>query len=36
LLDFENPSVELKGYVKEGDKEIPFGISGGLKALLDR
>ncbi len=35
LLDFENPDVELKGFVKEGNKEIPFGISGGLNVLAD-
>jgi hypothetical protein len=35
LLDFENPDVELKGFVKEGNKEIPFGISGGLNVLTD-
>ena len=35
LLDFENPDVELKGFVKEGNKETPFGISGGLNVLAD-
>ena len=35
LLDFENPDVELKGFVKEGNKEIPFGIAGGLNILAD-
>ena len=35
LLDFENPEVELKGFVIEGNKEIPFGISGGLNVLAD-
>jgi len=35
LLDFENPSVELKGFVIEGNEEIPFGLSGGLKGLID-
>jgi len=35
LLDFENPHVELKGFVKEGNKEIPFGIAGGLNILAD-
>ncbi|WP_067726985.1 hypothetical protein [Oceanobacillus damuensis] len=31
LLDIENPSIELKGYVKEKNREIPFGMSGGLR-----
>lgn len=35
LLDFENPQIELKGFVKEGNKEIPFGIAGGLNILAD-
>lgn len=35
LLDFENPDVELKGFVKERNKEIPFGIAGGLNILAD-
>lgn len=35
LLDFENPSVELKGYFKEGNNEIPFGVSGSLNVLID-
>lgn len=35
LLDFENPDVELKGFVKEGNQEIPFGIAGGLNILAD-
>jgi hypothetical protein len=35
LLDFENPSVELKGYVREGNNEIPFGMSGGLSVFVD-
>ncbi|WP_210467936.1 hypothetical protein [Sporosarcina sp. 6E9] len=34
-LDFENPSVKLKGYFKKGDTEIPFGVSGGLNVLID-
>ncbi|MCM3617646.1 hypothetical protein M3936_08635 [Sutcliffiella horikoshii] len=36
LLDFENPSIELKGYFKEGNNEIPFGMSGGLSFFVDR
>jgi len=37
LLDFNNPTVELYGYVKEGKQEIPFGIVGGLEkgAIID-
>ena len=35
LLDFEKPHVELKGFVKEGNKEIPFGIAGALNVLAD-
>jgi hypothetical protein len=35
LLDFKNPSVDLKGYVREGKKEIPFEISGGLRILVN-
>jgi len=34
LLDFENPAVELQGYFKEGNTEVPFGISGGLSVLV--
>lgn len=33
LLDFENPNVNLIGFVKDGNEEIPFGISGGLNVL---
>jgi len=36
LLDFENPSIELKGYVKEGNKEIPFKMAGGLKVFVKK
>ncbi|MYL54929.1 hypothetical protein GLW08_16465 [Pontibacillus yanchengensis] len=35
LLDFENPSVKLQGYFKEENTEVPFGISGGLRVLVD-
>ncbi|WP_101330494.1 hypothetical protein [Halalkalibacillus sediminis] len=34
-LEFENPSIELKGYVKDEKIEIQFGISGGLGAFDD-
>lgn len=34
-LDFENPSVELNGYVKEGDEEVPFGIIRGMSGLVN-
>ncbi len=35
LLDFDNPSINLKGYYKDGKKEIQFGISGGLRVLVN-
>lgn len=35
LLDFENPSVELKGLIKKGKEEIPFGLSGGLRVIIN-
>ncbi|WP_442600513.1 hypothetical protein [Paenibacillus sp. KN14-4R] len=31
LMDFEHPSIELNGFVNVADKEIPFGMSGGLE-----
>lgn len=33
LLDFENPSIVLKGYYLDGKEEIQFGIYGGLSVL---
>ena len=36
LLDFEKPNIELKGYYKDGEEEIPFGISGGINVLILR
>ncbi|MBD7984246.1 hypothetical protein H9649_06625 [Sporosarcina sp. Sa2YVA2] len=33
LLDFENPSVKLKGYFKGENREIPFAVSGYLNVL---
>lgn len=36
LLDFENPSIELKGYVKEGNKAIPFKMAGGLRVFVKK
>ena len=35
LLDLENPSVELKGDVVIGKKEIPFGMIGGLDVIVN-
>ncbi|MET0785192.1 MAG: hypothetical protein ABWY25_00600 [Paenisporosarcina sp.] len=35
LLDFENPSVDLKGYFKVRYEEIHFGIAGGLRVLAE-
>lgn len=35
LLDLENPSVELNGYVVKGKKEIPFGMIGGLDVFVN-
>lgn len=35
LLDFENPSIKLKGYYKKGKEEIQFGISGGLSVFVN-
>ncbi|PZD97295.1 hypothetical protein DNH61_02775 [Paenibacillus sambharensis] len=32
-LDYDNPSIELKGVVLEGDSEIPFTITGGMALL---
>lgn len=36
LLDFENPTIKLEGYYKDGEEEIPFGISGGLSVVMQR
>ncbi|MGO4109318.1 hypothetical protein [Paenibacillus sp. YAF4_2] len=33
LLDFNNPNIELKGYVKVGGKDSPFGMAGNLEAF---
>ncbi|WAH43482.1 hypothetical protein NZD89_08910 [Alicyclobacillus fastidiosus] len=34
LLDFNEPEFELDGYTKEGNKEIPFGMSGDVGLFL--
>lgn len=36
LLDFEKPNIMLEGYYKDGEEEIPFGISGGINVLILR
>jgi ABC-type molybdate transport system ATPase subunit len=36
LLDMDQPYIGLKGYVKEGNGEIPFQIVGGLEALVGK
>jgi len=36
LLDFDNPIIELSGYVKEGNKEIPFKMAGALRVYVDK
>jgi hypothetical protein len=36
LLDFKNPDIKLVGYIKKGDKEIPFAMGGGIYAFLDK
>ncbi|MFK7693092.1 hypothetical protein [Paenibacillus sp. HJGM_3] len=33
-LDFDHPSLEIKGYAMKGDQAIPFGISGSLELLV--
>jgi hypothetical protein len=35
LLDFTNPEFELEGYTKEGNKEIPFEVSGNLGVFIN-
>jgi hypothetical protein len=34
LLNFEHPDIDLKGYVKQGNKEIPFQMGGGLEVFI--
>ncbi|RAV21367.1 hypothetical protein [Paenibacillus contaminans] len=34
LLDYEHPSIELKGFVRSGDEHIPFGMSGSMEIYL--
>ncbi|CAM4480336.1 COG1361 family protein [Paenibacillus tarimensis] len=32
-LDYDNPAIELKGVVMDGDLEVPFTIGGGMAML---
>lgn len=34
LLDLKNPEFQLEGYTKEGNKEIPFEMSGNLGVFM--
>lgn len=34
LLDFEDPSIELYGFTKNGADEIPFSMVGGLSVFI--
>ena len=34
--DWDNPTLSIDGVLKDGNREIPFGLSGGLDAYLER
>jgi hypothetical protein len=36
LLDFNSPEIDLEGYTKEGNTEIPFEIGGALEVFVGK
>ncbi|MDC3413168.1 hypothetical protein [Terrihalobacillus insolitus] len=35
-VDLDNPHIELKGNVVEGNEKVPFGVVGALSALIEK